>query len=149
MKSVLSNCKYIGACAWHIVAIDLTNALKNIHDYQACKKFFVDKLVNSKTCQNKWEEHFRVACQTWPAASEYLNELYGVKQRWGSAWRMDHFTQGKQASSAVEGSFHGFKDFIGGEPKIYWISRAVIDKWSNSGNSTTKYVFVQHKGAGY
>ncbi|EJK52120.1 hypothetical protein THAOC_28644 [Thalassiosira oceanica] len=32
---------------------------------------------------------------------------------------------------------------------IYWISRAVIDKWSNSGNSSTKYVFVQHKGAGY
>mmetsp|Transcript_11880 Transcript_11880/g.27872 ORF Transcript_11880/g.27872 Transcript_11880/m.27872 type:complete len:194 (-) Transcript_11880:28-609(-) len=32
---------------------------------------------------------------------------------------------------------------------IYWISRAVIDKWSNSGSSSTKYVFVQHKGAGY
>ena len=32
---------------------------------------------------------------------------------------------------------------------IYWISCAVIDKWSNWGNSSSKYVFVQHKGAGY
>ncbi|EJK49741.1 hypothetical protein THAOC_31349, partial [Thalassiosira oceanica] len=109
----------VGACAWHIVAIDFTNALKNITDYQACKKFFVDKLVNSTTCPNEWEQHFRVACQKWPAASEYLNELYRVKQRWGSAWRLDHFTQGKQASSAVEGSFHGFKEWIGGEPRSF------------------------------
>ena len=119
VKSVLPNCKYVGACAWHIVAIDFTNALKNIHDYQACKKFFVDKLVNSTTCPNEWEQQYRVACQTWPAASEYLNELYRVKQRWGSAWRLDHFTQGKQASSAVEGSFHGFKDWLGGAPKAF------------------------------
>ncbi|EJK53922.1 hypothetical protein THAOC_26548, partial [Thalassiosira oceanica] len=36
-----------------------------------------------------------------------------------SAWRLDHFTQGKQASSAVEGSFHGFKEWIGGEPRSF------------------------------
>lgn len=49
VAEVLLKCKYFDACTCHIMVIDFPNALKNIHGYDACKKFVNDYLAHNTT----------------------------------------------------------------------------------------------------
>lgn len=100
------------------MALDFPRNLKHIVGYEECKNFVYKHLVKNTTCKITWDEHLREACRKWPSAAEYLQSLSRSKERWGAPWRMECFTLGMEASSAVEGSFSGFQRYVG-EPQSF------------------------------
>ena len=119
IKDALPGVQFFGVCTWHIMALDFPRNLNHIVGYEDCKNFVYKHLVKNTTCKKAWEDYLSEACRKWPAAKEYLQNLSLSKERWGAPWRLNHFTMGMEASSVVEGSFSGFKKYLGGEPKSF------------------------------
>ena len=101
------------------MALDFPRNLNHIVGYEDCKQFVYKHLVKNTTCKKAWEDYLSEACRKWPAAKEYLQNLSLSKERWGAPWRLAHFTMGMEASSVVEGSFSGFKKYLGGVPQSF------------------------------
>ena len=119
IKSALPSVKACLVCTWHIMAIDFPTNLKHIKDYEQCKAYVYNNLVNNTVNKKEWEGHLIHACKTWPQAADYLQTLAVSKHRWGNPWRMEHFTHGMQASSVVEGSFSAFQRGLNAIPRSF------------------------------
>lgn len=101
------------------MAIDFPTNLKHIANYEACKAYVYEHLVNNTVDKKEWEGYLIHACRTWPDAANYLQTLAVSKHRWGNPWRMEHFTHGMQASSVVEGSFGAFQRGLDSIPRSF------------------------------
>ena len=101
------------------MTIDFPKNVGHISGYEQLKSYVYDHLVHKTTSKEAWDNHLSEACRTWPKAANYLQEIAKSKTRWGSAWRLRHFTSGYEASSPVEGSFSSFKKYLGDEPKSF------------------------------
>ena len=109
VKSYFLNVEYFGAYTWHIMTIDFPKNVGHVHDYENLKEFVYNSLARTTTYTEHWESLLLEACRLWPTAATYLQTLARDKTRWGSSWRLRHFTAGYEASSAVEGSFSAFQ----------------------------------------
>ncbi len=119
ISKALPNVDFEGACTWHIMALDFPKNLKHLPGYAECKKFVYDHLVHNTVCKDEWERYLAEACRKWPGSADYLQTLAKNRDRWGSAWRLEHFTLGMEASSMVEGSFSSFHRALGESPRSF------------------------------
>ena len=101
------------------MTIDFPKNVGHVPDYENLKEYVYSNLVRNTTLKDLWEQFLSEACRLWPTAAEYLQVLARERTRWGAPWRLENFTVGYEASSAVEGSFSSFQRALGDAPKSF------------------------------
>ena len=81
IDSVFPNVNLRAACVWQIIVIDFPKNLKNIYDYDACKKYVDSKLVHNTVCKEQWNDYLAHACRKWPTAAKHLHDMAAYRER--------------------------------------------------------------------